>query len=147
MGRSDVLQGLHGDLGGASGFIQPVPHVPSLSFCRNALTRHDAILSRDDSVLLTRDTDLKANRSKLQAQQNKRSDAEPLGPPLGRRLAIFLGLFFGGFLVSLRGWLDLDNKRRSTSAAWIVGGLLLSASGLGLWWATIALPSTWGWWL
>ena len=76
-----------------------------------------------------------------------RADDGPLHPPLFRRMLIMVGLFFGGFFLSLRGWLDLDDKRRVRRAAFIVGGLLLSASGLLLWLATLAYPQTWGWWL
>jgi hypothetical protein len=62
-------------------------------------------------------------------------------------LLLLLILFFGGFFVSLRGWLNLDDQRRLVSAAWIVGGLFLSIAGLLLWFATAAFPITWDWWL
>jgi hypothetical protein len=90
---------------------------------------------------------LKSEDPELKAQDHGCHDAKPDGPPLFRRLCVFVALFFGGFFWSLRGWEDLDPKRRLVRAAYIGSGLLLSASGLLLWLATLAFPSTWGWWL
>ena len=67
-------------------------------------------------------------------------------PPVGRRLILSSILFIGGFLISLRGWLDTDYDRRLISSLYAVSGLILSAIGLLLWWA-IGFRSSWGWWL
>jgi len=67
-------------------------------------------------------------------------------PPFGRRLIVSSCFFLGGFLLSLRGWQNLDNRRRLLSTTLIGCGLLLSASGLILLLLT-GFRSTWNWWL
>ncbi len=58
---------------------------------------------------------------------------EPDRPSIGGRFLIALCLFIGGFLVSLRGWLDTHDNRGFISTACILCGLVLSCGGLILW--------------
>jgi hypothetical protein len=51
-----------------------------------------------------------------------------------RRFLIALSLFIGGFFLSLRGWLNLNDERRFIAAAYILSGLGLSCFGLFLLW-------------
>ena len=83
----------------------------------------------------------------VEEQNHGRRHADADGPPFFRRLCILIVLFFGGFLLSLRGWENLDDDRRLRSAALICGGLLLNGAGIALWLATLAWPRTWAWWL
>ena len=68
-------------------------------------------------------------------------------PPTGRRFVMSLLLVTCGSLLSVRGWLYLDNQRRILSATLIGLGTLINGTGLFLWWATFAFPFTWGGWL
>lgn len=117
------------------------------SITGSLLGKHDGALRDHDLVLSMGDVSLHADRDQLEKSYNAGRNSQRESPPIGRRLSVFLVLFFGGFFVSLRGWLNLDDKGRLFGAAWIGGGTLLSAAGLLLWLATFAFPSTWGWWL
>jgi hypothetical protein len=66
-------------------------------------------------------------------------------PPIVRRFALLLGLCLVGFVLSRRGWKDLDDSRYIRRALLICGGMLLSALGLLLWLVTFAFPQTWCW--
>jgi hypothetical protein len=139
-GIGALLRGVRGLLhrrGGARSFIDRGSHVSSLG-------RRDSI-HRDDGVFQLHS--LISENHELKETDESHDNNGTLHPPLFRRMLVTIGLFFGGFFVSLRGWLDLNDNRRGIRAAWISGGLLLSGCGLGLWLATLAWPSTWSWWL
>jgi len=84
---------------------------------------------------------LLTNQDHLEERHNEGENRESDCPPLGPRLILFLSLSFGGLVVSLRGWLNLDDDRRLFRAASIGGGLLLSSCGSVLWLATLGC-----WW-
>jgi hypothetical protein len=116
-----------------------------LGISGDPLPRHDLALGSNDRVLTASNENLKPNRDELEQAEKPCDYTEALGPPLGGRLFLFLGLFFGGFLVSLRGWLDLYNERRLIRAACFGSGLLLGGCGLGLWLVTLESLGTLGW--
>lgn len=111
---------------------QLVRHRRGLRVSSGALGVHDRALLLDDGVLPPGDVDLKSDGNQLQDADSRSRDGEYSRQPTVRRLLLFLALLFGGFGVSLRGWLNLDNQRRGASTAWICSGLLLSASGYGV---------------
>jgi hypothetical protein len=90
---------------------------------------------------------LSPEHPELKEQNHGRRYANADGPALFRRLCLFVGLFFGGFFLSLRGWEELDRQRRFRRTELIGCALLLSGSGLLLWLLTLIGPRTWGWWL
>ena len=96
--------------------------------------------------MFSRDQYLPNDSAELQESNQPGQHPQADSPLLGRRLLLFLVLFFGGFCVSLRGWLNLDRQRRVICAAWIGIGWLISAAGLALSFATLQWPSTWGRW-
>lgn len=55
-----------------------------------------------------------------------------------RSLCVFVALLFGGFCVSLRGWLNSDDELRRLSVAWIGFGWLISSIGVAFWFATLS---------
>jgi hypothetical protein len=111
------------------------------------LSIHDARLSTQYSVLADQQAPLNSNHDQGEHANRRGGDNRAGLPRLGRRLTIYLTLSFGGFLVSLRGWLSLDRGRCLISAAWIPGGFLLSCCGAGLSLASLAVPHTCGGWL
>jgi hypothetical protein len=66
-------------------------------------------------------------------------------PPIVRRFVLLVGLCLVGFLLSRRGWKDVDDDRPVRRAAYIGAGMLLSGSGLLLWSVTFLFPRTWCW--
>jgi len=71
--------------------------------------------------------------------------SQPNHPPVGRRYVLAFGLFVGGFLLSLYGWLHFNDYRRVFCTALIGSGWLLSGLGLGFWFATFSYRQSWGW--
>jgi hypothetical protein len=106
-------------------------------FGSNQLAAHNRALSFHDLVLFRGNASLKTNSYQLEEQNDGSRNRQATIQPTVGRLFVFLALFFGGFGVSLRGWLDLDDDRRLFSAALICGGLLISFSGLTVWVATL----------
>lgn len=125
--------GLIGDVGALVGGFSGVSRNRQTILHAGFLTLKDGGLAFDDLVLLRGYADLKAYGNQLNQREASGKPGERLSPPFGVRIVLFLLLFLGGFLVSLRGWLNLDDKRRVVSAAWIAGGLSISAAGLGFW--------------
>jgi hypothetical protein len=97
---------------------------------------------------------LPTKNDQLQAPDEEKSEGEnrepnvggPSGPPLGRRSLIALFSVAIGTILHIKGWENLNDKRRFWSAALISGGWLLAFSGFMLWFLT-GFPATWGWWL
>src|SRR5262249_45817469 len=85
-------------------------------------------------------SDHRDEREKLQKADNRDGSAKKYRDVVIERLVLTVLLVFGGFFLALYG----PDNQRSRFRSSIIGGGLLAALGLGLWWATL-LPSTWGW--
>jgi hypothetical protein len=115
------------------------------SFCRSAESLlHNASLLAVNKNLPDQPTELKEGG---EYQGRGESDA-PIGrPPFARRLFLYALGLLGGFWLAFAGVQQLDGQRRIFGAALILIGVLGAVLGSGLFLATLAYPSTWGWWL
>ena len=101
--------------------------------------------------LLAVNNNLSDQSAELKEGGEYQSRGEPDGPigrpPLARRLFLYALGLLGGFWVAFAGVQQLDGQRRIFGAALILIGVLGAVLGSGLFLATFAYPSTWGWWL
>lgn len=67
-------------------------------------------------------------------------------PPIARRFFVALLSVLLGFLLSLYGWKNINDKRRLRGASIVFCGALLASSGLLLLWLT-GFRWSWQWWL
>jgi len=109
------------------------------------LISHDRRLPTHDFVLDVRNVNLPSNHQDGQESNKSSGDRQTPVPPICSRLTLFLCLLFGGFLISLRGWLDPNDKGTGVRTTWVVGGWGVSFLGVLIWLGTLAFPSTWDW--
>jgi hypothetical protein len=91
--------------------------------------------------LVARRADHDDENGSLQKSASSDSGAKKYRYPVIERLIVCILFIFGGFFLALNA---PDDNRVLLGAACVGGGLLLVASGLGLWWLTL-FPATWGW--
>jgi hypothetical protein len=126
--------------------------VDSSYFDLRSVRRNEFLTAQVDRSLSNINRPLKLpslpqERAELQQSSRTEDPGQANDPPIGRRFALLLGGVLGGFVLGIWGIAGIDNERRFGRAVAIFMGLLAAAGGLGLWWATLAYPNTWGWWL